>query len=437
MTVSFFIVNLINSIAMLYASAKILNSKINYKDYKTYISLIILTSYTYFMYYFTHNFYRMILLVQVYIICNFIIHKKNDKTLAEITIVSLVNWILLFFCEIIGGILLYGFLNLVNVDLATNVFANTFISLFIIAIFVVIISMKKIVKFLSKNIIKINNFRIKNLILLVLYVSVLFSMLLYLVYFDFSREIKMYILLIILVEYTTVLYTLFSENKKSKAMQNKLDTMLKVTTEYEKILEESRVTNHENKNQLIVIKGMIDSDNQEAIKYIQKLIKNTPQDDNEMLLKVSSIPLGGLRGLIYYKLLAMKEHNISCCVNVSKKINKNIFQNMDTDLLQSFCKVIGVFLDNAIEAVEASSSKIVNIELYVEESYFVASISNKYDKPIQFEDLGKSKFTTKGESHGYGLQLVEKLVKENTKLIHEKEVVSDLFIQKIKVNLEK
>ena len=264
----------------------------------------------------------------------------------------------------------------------------------------------------------------------------MFSVLIYLTHFDLVVSERMFSLLIILVEYGFFLFEILSEKKKVMDLQDKIDNMITITMEYEKTLEENRIDNHENKNQLIVIKDMIDSDNKKAIDYINKMIETTYEDDNNLYLKVSSIPLGGLRGLIYYKLLAMQNKNIKFILNVDKDIKKNIFDKVDTGLLQNLCKVVGVFLDNAIEAVMTNENKVINIEMYKENNYFIISISNEYKNCIDFELLGKKKYSSKGENRGSGLQLVEKIIKENPCLTNEKIIIGDLFIQKIKMHIK-
>ena len=258
----------------------------------------------------------------------------------------------------------------------------------------------------------------------------------YLTNFELKVTDKMLILLLIILEYSLFLYNTLMEKHKSLELQEKLDTMVNVTSEYEDMLEENRITNHENKNQLIVIKDMISPDNKEAIKYIDKMIKTTYKDDSNLHLMVSKIPLGGLRGLVYYKLLAMKNNKIDFIMNVDKSIKKDVFSNINTELLQNLCKIVGVFLDNAIEAVAGLEEKIVGIEMYLDDSFFVISISNEFTSKIDFESLGKKKYSSKGANRGAGLRLVERIIKENKDLFNEKVVSNGLFTQKVKMNLK-
>ena len=120
--------------------------------------------------------------------------------------------------------------------------------------------------------------------------------------------------------------------------------------EYERIIKEYRIINHENKNQLSTIKGL--TSNKKVKKYIDEIL-NYKDTENEMLIKQALlIPTGGLRGLIYSKLIVMKNKNINYLLNIDKKINNKLMNNITSMKMLDICQIIGVYLDNSIEAVE-------------------------------------------------------------------------------------
>lgn len=351
-------------------------------------------------------------------------------------IISLFNWLLFGMCEVLAVILLGLVLRVFGLEFTDKLMGTDLPAITIIIVFAIVISNRKIVNSIKRLLNKIFNIKIPGLFLVIIFLSTVFAMMMYLTNFELKVTDKMLILLLIILEYSLFLYNTLMEKHKSLELQEKLDTMVNVTSEYEDMLEENRITNHENKNQLIVIKDMISPDNKEAIKYIDKMIKTTYKDDSNLHLMVSKIPLGGLRGLVYYKLLAMKNNKIDFIMNVDKSIKKDVFSNIKTELLQNLCKIVGVFLDNAIEAVAGLEEKIVGIEMYLDDSFFVISISNEFTSKIDFESLGKKKYSSKGANRGAGLRLVERIIKENKDLFNEKVVSNGLFTQKVKMNLK-
>ena len=66
MTISFFILNLFNLFAMIYATSRILCEPINFKNKKFYIVLITTTLYTFFAYFITKSVIRIIISIQIY-----------------------------------------------------------------------------------------------------------------------------------------------------------------------------------------------------------------------------------------------------------------------------------------------------------------------------------------------------------------------------------
>ncbi|MBQ4634307.1 MAG: GHKL domain-containing protein [Bacilli bacterium] len=436
MDISFLSVNILNSFAMIFAATKLLDSKINYRGYKFYLVLTFLTLYSFIMYQITHSFLRIAIIVQLYIIGNWFLHRNDENKIDKIMICSLLSWIIFVLTEVIIVLIASLIWQIFGLDFIKDMMGSNLTAVIIILIFILIMVNNKALYILKNLVNLIAQLRIKKLFLTIIFVSTLFSSMLYLTYFELQPAYRVGILLLLILEYTVFLYGILVERRKIVELQEKIDTMITVTSEYEKMLEENRINNHENKNQLIVIKDMIDSTNKCAIAYINKMIKDTYKDDNNLHLTVSKIPLGGLRGLIYYKLLAMKNKKIDFIMNIDKSVEKDIFKNIDAGLLQNFCKVIGVFLDNAIEAVTNLKPNIIGIEMYKEDNYFVMSISNEFVTRIDFESLGKKKYSSKGENRGDGLRLVDRIIKENEDLIHEKVVSGNLFTQKIKMNLK-
>ena len=168
---------------------------------------------------------------------------------------------------------------------------------------------------------------------------------------------------------------------------------------------------------------------------MNELINENLKKDTNLLSKVQDIPNGGLRALIYSKLVRL-EPNFNINLIVSRKINSKTLDSIDPKTNVDMCKILGVFLDNAIEAAVVTDKKIVGISLYIENNFFKIIISNSYDF-IELDKMGTDNYSTKGRGHGYGLLLVKKIIASNKKIKNSKKIDGELFSQILFIEINK
>ena len=202
---------------------------------------------------------------------------------------------------------------------------------------------------------------------------------------------------------------------------------------YEDIIENNRVNNHEVRNQFLMLRGM--SKNKKLNTYIDSILDKNISTNEDLLNKVIKIPSGGLRGLIYTKLIQMQDNNINYEVHVDKRVNSRKFSKIDSNTMIDICKIIGVFLDNAIECVSNLKKKNITIEFYVERNNIIVCITNNFEGKIDFDKLGTGDYTTKGNGHGYGLKLVKEILSRNYRLENSCELYEDNFTQNLKIKM--
>ena len=217
----------------------------------------------------------------------------------------------------------------------------------------------------------------------------------------------------------------FKTKNKYIKVYDKYNTTLNSLKEYEDMLDKYRVSNHENKNQLLTIRNMVPKTNRKVISYIDQIVENKLKDSEKIMLEVSKIPAGGLRGLIYSKLLLMNESKISYDLNISKDLKTVDLININESLMLDICKIIGVYIDNAIQEVKKLNKKYILMELYMYNEQLVIRIANNYKGIIEIDKIESKGYTTKGENHGYGLTLAKQIIDNNSKLSNTKEINKD------------
>ena len=305
--------------------------------------------------------------------------------------------------------------------IAAGVLSNFIVSL--ILIFVTFIFRKLLSKLVNTKI--TNNLLILSVLIIICVIYVF-----YYAYSNINMEINDFLGLFCILVLLIVLINLFLQTYRNNKLVNEYDKLLEFIKKYEVEIDKQRLIRHETKNQLLTIKSkIIDKDkNKNIVNYIDELLKDNKKINHSEYAKFKSLPANGLKGLFYYKVSLAEDKNISVVVSVSNSIEKSFLTDLDSFSFNQICKVLGVFLDNAIEGAELSFKKAISIEVYEtnkEEIMFV--ISNTYDNKIK-TIFGKS---SKGFGRGYGLMLVNNIISSNFgKFSHSTEVFEDLYIQK-------
>ena len=233
--------------------------------------------------------------------------------------------------------------------------------------------------------------------------------------------------------YVIIILKLANIQENYRKINSKYETSISSLKEYEDIMDKYRIANHENKNQLLTIRNMVKTDDKTVPNYIDNLIDNKIKDNENIFYKTSKIPEGGLRATIYSKVCKMDELGINYTLDIANDVRTVDLINLGENIILDVCKIIGVFLDNAIEAVEKLDKKEIVVELFVMDSCLCIDISNNYDGSLDINEIEATRYTTKGDGHGYGLSLVNDILKCDKALINEKSINRDRFTQRLKI----
>lgn len=251
----------------------------------------------------------------------------------------------------------------------------------------------------------------------------------------FSIQVNLFYILFIITSLKLALSLLMDQKKVDNYMEN-YEKMMDYSKFNENLLSEYKSFIHENQNKLIIMKGMVEENNTEFHEYIDFIINKKIKNNYYWLMEIKNIPIASIKGLLNYKLLKMKELQIETELYISEEVaslNQNEWKMEDKNDLYT---VLGIFLDNAIEAALESTEKIISIHFYKEEEGISIILANTF-KNVCIDQLEKKGYSTKGENRGYGLYLVKEIIKHSKVIQKETSIKNNYFVQKIIIKNQK
>lgn len=211
---------------------------------------------------------------------------------------------------------------------------------------------------------------------------------------------------------------------------------VKYSKETENLVEQYSICQHENRNELILIRGMVKKSNTKLLEYLDESIGNKDNIENAWIRYLRYLPFGGLKGIIHNKLSNMNDKKINVFFNISKDVSESALGLLNVKENNQLSKIIGVFLDNAIEATKDVENKEISFCIYVQDDKVVFEIANTYKGEVNVDEIYETGNSTKGKGHGYGLALVKAIVSESSIFENETKTLGDYFVQKLIVSKE-
>ena len=407
------------------------NKKIDFKSYKFYLALLFAVICGMLINLFVPQYLKIFCLIFMFSTINYVFF---CRTLNICLITVIINELFVMISETIFIVIIALFYsnveNLNTIPLGI-ILVNISISIMNL-IFLRTVLPYKVYNGMIKLMEEIRN---RRLVLVIILTVVLASLLMVMSWIKLPSSIVLLVNTILIVIYTIVIVFLVYTHERFTKIGNKYATSLSSLREHETMMDKYRVANHENKNQLLIIRNMIKSKDKTTINYIDKLIDNKSKENEGIFKKTEKIPEGGLRSIIYSKLCKMKEMKIKYALEISRDVKTSDLINLDDGTMLNICKIMGVFLDNSIEEVEKLKKQIITVELYNMDGYLCIDISNNYSGNLAIDKIVNKGYTTKGKGHGYGLSLVDEIIRSDSSLENEKEICRDMFTQRLKIKM--
>ena len=299
------------------------------------------------------------------------------------------------------------------------------------------ILMVGLIYLLRKPLRKLFNYRLsknKKIVVLSLLTLVTIAVFFYSLIKDYRFSNNVFTYLLVIFTLVVILGYLFKEKMNNENMFKRYDDLLTVMKNYESDIEDHRTSNHETRNELLAIRSKVSDLGDETLcEYIDSILGDKKNINSAKYSRFKYLPTNGLKGFLYYKFSEAEEKGLDVKLNIAKQVENSFLKDLNTKDFKDLTRILGVYLDNAIEASVLSEKKQLGIEIYKVKNDIEIIISNTYSNKVDKDKIGNEKYSTKGLTRGHGLLLVKRILKNNNRLTSEAKITDTIYSQTIKI----
>ncbi len=223
--------------------------------------------------------------------------------------------------------------------------------------------------------------------------------------FEHILPVFVLILVLLLIGATYILqdlrsYRQLQENKALLYQQSLQSAML----------QDTRVFRHNVSNMLYGFQGvLLSGDVKDIQEYYQSMAEACQMVNNENVIALKRIPSHAVSTLVLNKISVANQQHIPCYLIVAEEVEWPRVK--DTDMTQ----VLGVLLDNALEAAAQSRAPHVSMDVRMEKGAFSITIRNTYagEPPVFMKHMVSSKTG----HEGLGLRSVRKILEKHPNVL--------------------
>ncbi|GEC84575.1 hypothetical protein LSP03_43180 [Lysinibacillus sphaericus] len=253
-------------------------------------------------------------------------------------------------------------------------------------------------------------------------------------------KINLTIQLVYLVLISTLIMFLIKIIKKENALKYKQlqqSQYNQYLISLEAVNQDIQKFQHDYMNILLTMDGYISQGDIEGLKtYFNKKILKVESDTllkNQFMKNISNLAIIELKGLLLTKLLLILEKNIKFHIELPQKIS-----SIPIDIID-FSRILGILIDNAIEANEESKNGVINLAILKtanESILFV--IENSFEDTLDINQIFNKNYSTKkGNNRGNGLANVTEIIKKYPNVLLNTRIENQIFIQELELNYRK
>ena len=220
--------------------------------------------------------------------------------------------------------------------------------------------------------------------------------------------------------------------QEMKTRQEAFDALQRYTEQLENTYDTLRSFKHDYHNILLCMSHYIESGDMDELKlfFNKKIIPLDRQisKDTAHLNQLKNLKIPELKGLLTSKLLYAADQDIDVKIDVRDEVSTLPMDAID------LVRVMGILLDNAIEAALESDTPAIHFSMVALEKECLVIIKNTFvDKGIPLASIRRPDVSSKGKNRGVGLYNVEQIVQKYKDIFWETETSEGSFVQRLQL----
>lgn len=205
------------------------------------------------------------------------------------------------------------------------------------------------------------------------------------------------------------MYNIIKKNHELSLQQTQASIMQDYAHRMESLYENIRSFRHDYRNTLATMQQYIDGEDTDALRdYFHETIlrdASVLSDDSFTLGRLYRLEDDAVKSLLYTKTVAILNHKLNLELEITEKVP---VLPMDSLVL---CRILGILLDNALEASLESAEKILRIAIVTTDTAVLFSITNSTPPlSVPVGILSSQGYSSKEGHEGIGLATVTKLL---------------------------
>lgn len=291
----------------------------------------------------------------------------------------------------------------------------------VIFIYLIIFLLTKIIKYFKININIIDDLPTKSKVLLgvsvLLTISVIIFQFILLMFYNtiMPTIVSVVNILILIIYFSISICSIINISKLASAKQDLESANLTINSL--SILHDSvRSFKHDFDNIVNSIGGYVVNEDMEGLKkYYNQLLEECHKTNNLYALSPKVINHPAIYHMLATKYYEADKENIQINLNVFLDLNE-IEARMK---IYDFTRILGILLDNAIEAAKLCDKKVINVTFrkQISNDMIVVIIQNTYtNKEVDTEEIYQKGISSKENHSGLGLWKIRQILMRNNNL---------------------